>query len=97
VQRFLDALEECDKAVAADPSAATEIAVARFPRLAPDVVRSAVRRMLREHDYPRSPRLTETAFSAALNVQVRFGNLKPNQVKYTDAVDPSFGLKEAKR
>lgn len=76
VQRFVDALEECDKAVAADPSAATEIAVARFPQLAPDVVRSAVRRMLREHDYPRSAQLTQAAFDAAVNVQVQFGGVR---------------------
>jgi NitT/TauT family transport system substrate-binding protein len=94
VQRFVDALAECDKAVAADPNAATQIAIARFPQLSPEVVRSAVKRMLREHDYPRSPQLTESAFNAALNVQVQFGNLKPNQVKYSDAVDPSFGMKE---
>jgi NitT/TauT family transport system substrate-binding protein len=97
VQRFVDALEECDKALAADPNGATQIAIERFPDLSPEVVRSAVRRMLREHDYPHSPQLTETAFNAAINVQVQFGNLKPNQVKYADAVVPSFGLKEAKR
>jgi NitT/TauT family transport system substrate-binding protein len=97
VQRFVDALDECDKAVAADPNAATQIAIERFPQLSPQVVRSAVQRMIREHDYPRSARFTKAAFNAALNVQVQFGNLKPNQIKYSDAVDPSFGLKEAKR
>lgn len=97
VQRFVDALDECDKAVAADPNGATQIAIARFPQLSPDVVRSAVGRMVREHDYPRSPQLTAAAFNAALNVQIQFGNIKPNQVKYADAVDPSFGLKEPKR
>lgn len=97
VQHFVDALAECDKAVVDDPNAAIQIAIQRFPQLSPQVVRSAVQRMLREHAYPRSPQLMETEFNAALTVQVQFGNLKPNQVKYADAVVPSFGMKEAKR
>ncbi|GAC1454226.1 MAG: ABC transporter substrate-binding protein [Vulcanimicrobiaceae bacterium] len=97
VQAFIDGLDEAIHFMNADPAGAADVAVAEFPSISADIVRSGVKRMFRERVYPRSALIEESAFTNALALQIQVGNIKPNAVAYGDLVDPAFAQKTAKR
>ncbi len=97
VERFLAGLDDAIRFIAANPDGAVEVAVAEFPSLPADQIRSGVRRMLREGVYPRSALIEESSFVNALALQVQVGNIKAGTVQYADAVDSSFAAKVVRR
>lgn len=93
VQAFVDGLEEAIRSMNTDPAGAAEVAVSEFPQLPPDIVRASVKRMFQDGVYPKSAMIEPTAFANALALQVSIGNIKPDAVTYTAAIDPQFAKK----
>jgi len=93
VQAFVDGLDEAIRYMHTDPAGATDVAVAEFPQLAPEIVRASVKRMYQDNVYPKSATIEQTAFANALALQVAIGNIKPDTVTYAAAIDPQFAKK----
>ncbi len=96
VQAFVAGLDDAIKSIAADPASATDVAIKEFPSLAPDVIRSGIKRMLRENVYPKNALVSPAAFDNALALQIAIGNVKPGAATYAEMVDPSFAQKVVK-
>lgn len=97
VQAFVAGLDDAIRYMNADRAGATEVAVAEFPQMAPDVVRASVKRMFDDGVFPKSALITPRAFANALALQVGIGNIKPNGVAYADAIDPQFAQHTASK
>lgn len=97
VKAFVEGLDDAIRYMNADHAGATDVAVAEFPQMTPDVVRAAVKRMFDDGVYPKSALITPTAFANALALQVGIGNIKPNGVTYADAIDPEFAQNLARK
>jgi len=93
VQAFVDGLEESIRYMHTDQAGATEVAVAEFPQLSPEIVRASVKRMFHDDVYPKSAMIEPAAFASALALQVAIGNIKPDTVTYAAAIDPQFARK----
>lgn len=89
IQRFTNAINAALEYIHADNDGAIEVAVAAFPELEPDVVASAVTRMIESKVYPTSALITESAIVSALERQTFVGNLA-ELPDYTAVIDPSF-------
>jgi NitT/TauT family transport system substrate-binding protein len=93
VQAFVDGLEDAIRYMHADQAGATEVAVAEFPGLAPEIVRASVKRMFHDDVYPKNAMIEPAAFANALALQVSIGNIKADAVTYAAAIDSQFARK----
>ena len=90
VQAFVTGLASAEQLMHSSPDTALAVAYREFPTLPKPVVKAAVQRMVAEDVYPSGPAISPEAFANALALQVFIGNIKPGQVSYAAAVDPSF-------
>jgi len=93
VQAFVAGLGAAEQLMHQSPETALAVAYQEFPTLPKPVVKAAVQRMVAEDVYPTGPAVSPAAFANALALQVFIGNIKPDQVTYAQAVDPSFTAK----
>ncbi len=67
-QRFVNALQEALVLVAKDPAMAVAVGKNQFPRLPPEVVEAAVRRMIADNLYPKTVDITPDGFKRGLEL-----------------------------
>lgn len=97
VKAFIAGLDDAIHYMNADHAGATDVAVAEFPQMTPEIVRASVKRMFDDGIYPKSAMITPAAFANALALQVGIGNIKANGVSYADAIDPQFAQSLAEK
>ncbi|OYX71459.1 MAG: ABC transporter substrate-binding protein [Rhizobiales bacterium 32-66-11] len=74
-QRLTNGLEMAVRFMHKNEARTIEIAQKEFPKLDPDVVAAATKRMLADNVYPTSVDITPTALTLALDTQIALGNL----------------------
>jgi NitT/TauT family transport system substrate-binding protein len=74
-QRVVNAMEMAMRLMAKNEARTVEIAKKEFPTLDPQVVESAVKRMLADGVYPKSVDITADALRVGLDTQIALGNL----------------------
>ncbi|MFG1398664.1 ABC transporter substrate-binding protein [Roseixanthobacter pseudopolyaromaticivorans] len=74
-QRLTNGLEMAVRFMHKNEARTIEIAQKEFPKLDPDVVAAATKRMLADNVYPTSVDITPAALTLALDTQIALGNL----------------------
>ena len=90
VTKFLAALAEAQHILYSDQETTQAIALQEFPGLPPDVVKNAVKRLLDEGLYARSPVIAQSAFDNALQLQVAVGNIKAGEITFKEYADTAL-------
>ena len=80
VQKFVNGMEAALRSMRADPAGAVAIAKKEFPTLDPQVVESAVKRMIQDQVYPASVDITPAALKISMDTQIALGNLAAQPV-----------------
>jgi NitT/TauT family transport system substrate-binding protein len=76
-QRFVDGLQEAMQLIQKDPSKAIAAGQRAFPRLAPEIVEAAVRRMIADEMYPKSVDITPDTFERGVGLYLEKGASLP--------------------
>jgi len=96
-QHVVNALELSMRFMTANEARTVEIAKKEFPNLDPDVVASAVKRMLADSVYPKSVDITADALKVSMDTQIALGNLaaQPDYKTFVGKkfITPALGLK----
>jgi NitT/TauT family transport system substrate-binding protein len=96
-QHVVNALELAMRFMTANEARTVEIAKKEFPNLDPDVVASAVKRMLADSVYPKSVDITADALKVSMDTQIALGNLatQPDYKTFVGKkfIAPALGLK----
>lgn len=96
-QRVVNALEMAERFMQANPGPTVDIAKKEFPNLDPEVVASAVKRMLADNVYPKNVDITPDALTIAMNTQIVLGNLaaQPDYKTFVAKkyIDPALAVK----
>jgi len=88
-QAVVTALEMAMRFAHANPAGAIEVARKKFPDVDPQVIRTAVTRMINESTLPSHVTMDARGWSNAVNVRVALGDLK-NRSAADRTLDPSF-------
>jgi NitT/TauT family transport system substrate-binding protein len=89
VQRAVNALEKAMRYSHADPEGAVAVAKKVFPELDEKVIRVAVHRMLDAHTIPEHAVIDQTAWSNAVKVRIKAGDLR-SEATAAATIDKSF-------
>lgn len=92
VQGVVNALERAMRFAHADPEGAIQVARRKFPEVAPDVVKSAVERMIREATLPKHVTMDPEGWKNTAKVRIELGDLK-NPEAANQTLDPVFSMK----
>jgi NitT/TauT family transport system substrate-binding protein len=77
---FANAMDQAMKAAHSNPSDVVAMAKKRFPNLPPDVVESAVKRMLQSNTFPASAAMSESGWQKAIALRIDSGDLKDRRM-----------------
>jgi NitT/TauT family transport system substrate-binding protein len=75
-QRFVNALQEALVLIEKNPATAVTVGKNAFPKLAPEVVEAAVRRMVADNLYPKSVDITPDGFKRGMELYLTTGTDK---------------------
>jgi NitT/TauT family transport system substrate-binding protein len=89
VQGVVNALELATRYAHANPTGAIDVARRKFPEVDPQVVRSAVERMINAETLPPHVTMDPKGWENTINVRVELGDLK-DRVAADRTLDPSF-------
>lgn len=91
VQKFANAYEKALVYVHDNADGTAEIAAKRFPSIAPDVIRGAIKRALASQVFPNHLAVDEQAWRKLLQIRIETGDLK--RMPEVDLIDNSFAQK----
>ena len=80
VQKFVNAIQQAESYVHANPEATADFALKRFPNLDPGIVAQALKRVIDSKTLPRNTVVSKTAWEKACQLRVDAGDLPAIQV-----------------
>lgn len=89
IRKFMKAISKAESFAHEHPDTAAEIMCSRYPQLQPEVVYSAVLRMINNCNIPKTPVITQESWSNSINLRKRTGDIRSNR-DFNELLDLSF-------